>query len=716
MSENFESGRDGFVDYIESTIDPGHSVLIATITFGILSQLLIPCMVILENRYRERSRNKRRETYSTHEKRLGANSKSGLDRDTLCSTDESSNMSQSTSSSTGPNQRANNSHNEPFAQKQRVSSGSSEQYEGWDNEGWDDRHLEETIERGDNELKFDSRQRRKKLNIKDPSDVTLRENKTVVDLERSERHWWMCMCMDLNYVVSLAKGDKETKRILRLSLPFTTMALVEAVLENVKLIVVGHYLGTDALVALAVADVLLGFSADFLMGIIDSHATLCSHALGAGNNHLAGQYIQLVVGLYTLCYIPFIVIWYFLVYDAMIWWDFTDEVAEMGQAYARVAVFGLVLEGWGEAYHGLLEVMGHENYVMFAGIGESVVDAILISLNIIYVPNAQLTTIAWIEIEIGVIFLIFNICFTIRKGWMRPYAKAMFGSIAAKNHMALTTVVSTAIPLAFGTLLSSGEWEVLTIFAGHMGPAEVATLAILGNIWDTFEAVTEGMGDAAEIRCAYHLGKGDPKMARISSHKSIFFGMAFALIVTSIFFLIGDRIGGWFTNDRTLQRLILELVPLVGIGNITMAAGMICWAVVGSQGRYQLATFVAAASSLLVTIPLGAFFTYGLNLNLQSLVAALVIGDSTVATILSYVLIRSKWEDLSDQVREANAITGEIDSSDSEDDDDDSSSSSSDSSTSSSSDSSSSTNSESNALDRSNLPGTVGLGLLAVNK
>mgnify|MGYP000128884269 CR=1 FL=1 len=33
------------------------------------------------------------------------------------------------------------------------------------------------------------------------------------------------------------------------------------------------------------------------------------------------------------------------------------------------------------------------------------------------------------------------------------------------------------------------------------------TRAILGTLWDMFEASTEGMGEAAAIRIAHHLGE-----------------------------------------------------------------------------------------------------------------------------------------------------------------------------------------------------------------
>eukprot|EP00978_Attheya_sp_CCMP212_P044549 scaffold314083_cov51-Attheya_sp.AAC.1 len=475
-------------------------------------------------------------------------------------------------------------------------------------------------------------------------------------------------------LISLAEYDKETKRILRLSLPFTLMAIVEAVLDNVRLIVVGHYMGTDALAAFSVTDVILDLSGEFLNGIIDCHATLCSQAHGAGNNHLAGQYIQILVVLFTVCYIPFIIMWSFLVYHVLIWWDFSEEIAEMGQAYARIAVIGLVVEGWGEAYHGLLEVMDYETYVMFVGIGESVVGAVTICIAVIYM-DAQLTTIALIDIVLGIVFLIFNVTFTVQKGWMRPYMEGMFGSIAFKNKQAVRTVAKVALPLCVGTLLASGEWEVLTILAGFMGPAEVATWAIVGSIWDTFEASTEGIGDAAEIRSAYHLGKGNPEMARISSHKSLLLGMIFAFLITSVFFIIGDDIATWFTKDTTLQIMITDLIPLVGIGNITMTFGMICWALVGSQGRYRLATFVSFSSSWCLTMPLASLFTYGLRLDLQGIVAAVIVGYSTTGSILSYILIFSDWDKLSKEVQKVNATTGEIDSSDSEGDDDSSASS-----------------------------------------
>lgn len=75
-------------------------------------------------------------------------------------------------------------------------------------------------------------------------------------------------------------------------------------------------------------------------------------------------------------------------------------------------------------------------------------------------------------------------------GWLSDFEVGLFGRCSFKNKRAVSTLVKVAIPLAFGSLLAYAEWEVLTIFAVALGPAEAATWAILGFFWDVFESTT----------------------------------------------------------------------------------------------------------------------------------------------------------------------------------------------------------------------------------
>lgn len=208
---------------------------------------------------------------------------------------------------------------------------------------------------------------------------------------------------------------------------------------------------------------------------------------------------------------------------------------------------------------------------------------------------------------------------------------------------------------------------MLTFFVAAIGPAEVTAWGILGSLWDTLETLTEGFGDAGEIRIAFHLGSGNPAKARLSSYKSILVSVIFATLFTSIVWIMGLDLAKWMTPDPTLQYLIAELLPLVGIGNIALTGGMVTWALVGGQGRYRLATFVAFVSSWSITMPLAAIFTFGFNLDAQGITGAVVMGYAVTGSCLMYILIRSDWERLAFLIVERNAM--EDDSSSSSKDD-----------------------------------------------
>ena len=252
-----------------------------------------------------------------------------------------------------------------------------------------------------------------------------------------------------------------------------------------------------------------------------------------------------------------------------------------------------------------------------------------------------------------------------------------------------------------GNLLAYGEWEALTILASHLGPAEVAAWyvpvvdnlifgmlihsfynrAILGSLWDTFESTTEGIGEAAAVRIAFHMGRNDMKMARISTYKSSLLGMIFAFFMTAIFLICGDSIPVWLTDDATLQHLIAQLLPLMGIGNLSFTFGMLAWNQLGGQGRYKIATLIHCACSWLITLPLASIFVYVFEINLEGITCAVVVSYATAALIMAFMLLTSDWERLATIIQELNAIEDESS------DDDSSSSSSRSSSSSSSSDS-----------------------------
>jgi len=117
----------------------------------------------------------------------------------------------------------------------------------------------------------------------------------------------------------IAAPDVEFKKLLKLAGPYTFSDIMESLFENVVLAIVGNYLGTTELSAYAAVDILLGMSDDFIGGIVDATMLLVPHSIGAGNNYLAGQYIQICTILYLLVSIMAAACWWFFLVDIILW-------------------------------------------------------------------------------------------------------------------------------------------------------------------------------------------------------------------------------------------------------------------------------------------------------------------------------------------------------------------------------------------------------------
>jgi len=488
----------------------------------------------------------------------------------------------------------------------------------------------------------------------------------------------------IDNLLDIAYHDGESRRIVKLGVPLTFSSIAGAIFSTITVALVAQYLGTNDLTAYVVNDLLVGLSDTFITGVQQSLNTVCSHAVGMDDFKLAGQYVQISSVLYILFATPFLGMWCFVIDDVVLWMGLGEEVAAISLRYTRVVVFHYAMEGFSEGIFTLLDITGHEVFGTIIDLIEGVSELAIVWWQLASRDNLELADLGWIHLLSAAFWYLVTIVIVFYKGWLSRFTGGMLRTNALKNYKAVKNIFSMAIPLSIGSLLEYGEWELLTIFIASLGPAEVATWGILGSMWELFEAATSGLGEAAAIRVAFHLGKGEYDLARISAYKSLFLSVILSVFITSVFFMLGDSLANMLTRDALLRNMLNEAIPMIGVGNILMVFGMVSWSLVGAQGRYRLATTVSIISSWTVTLPLCALFIYGYRFNIEGVAAAVVVGYSTSGSIFAVLLITSDWKHISDTIRRYNQDGS--DSSDSSDSDSDDSSSD-DSSSSSESDS-----------------------------
>jgi len=230
---------------------------------------------------------------------------------------------------------------------------------------------------------------------------------------------------------------------------------------------------------------------------------------------------------------------------------------------------------------------------------------------------------------------------------VKPFRKGLIQNVALWNHrIGIWHLIKAAGPLLLGTVLEYGEWELLTLFVRSLGPAEVATWALLGAFWDFFEALTEGIGEAAANQVAYLLSVGQIDSAKRLCYGAILIAVTQAVLVTSALFMSGQYLAVLFTTDPAIQHIMNDTIVLMGFANVIMAFSQITWSLVGAQGRFRLATFAIFFSRWLVTMPCAIISIYVFRFDLNAVSGSLVVGYATACCALMFIVLRSDWDRL----------------------------------------------------------------------
>mmetsp|Transcript_3310 Transcript_3310/g.9402 ORF Transcript_3310/g.9402 Transcript_3310/m.9402 type:complete len:774 (+) Transcript_3310:3-2324(+) len=506
-----------------------------------------------------------------------------------------------------------------------------------------------------------------------PGKYTLPKEKDVTEIDMccGEHAWYKPQMVTAAFdrVVGIAEWDIETKKIVKLAIPYSLQAIIEGVGEIIEIALIGHYFGVNEANAVVIVGLFFSITEVLTYGFIEALGSLIPHAIGADNTKKAGNLITEATIWYILLSLPGIVLWFNVSEQAVLFFGFDDATARLAQRYVYVVGMESIVGGIDGSIYQVLDVIEKEKYSTWMTlIGNIMSNGMTLGLALWGLDD--IITLAYYQFALTAVFLFVNAGIIAYTGWFSDFTKGIF-SMPFMDWEQTKIILKTAIPLGVAYLLTYGEWEVTTIFASHLGSAEVAAWGLFGYVWTVLEYISDGVADASEVRCGIHLGADFPERARLCAYKCIFLGILTSLVATSLLFIIAEDAVKWITPDETLQRMMLEMMPLVGAGQIAMTTGVMSWAIIGAQGRYRLATTVQFFSSWGAAIPLSAVFTYVLNLNLQGLVGALTIGYTLAGTVNTYILMRSDWTKIAQIISERNADDDSSSSSSSSSSDDD---------------------------------------------
>lgn len=96
--------------------------------------------------------------------------------------------------------------------------------------------------------------------------------------------------------------------------------------------------------------------------------------------------------------------------------------------------------------------------------------------------------------------------------------------------------------------------------------------------------------------------------------------------------------------------MVAKSLPVMAVANAFCGVGIMVDHILSVQNRAGAATKLGLAASLLITLPLGAISSIVFDLNLIGLASSISIGSAAFSAAATYLMIRSDWKGISDDI------------------------------------------------------------------
>ena len=442
-------------------------------------------------------------------------------------------------------------------------------------------------------------------------------------------------CSPLGHFLDYSDLDFETRRILTLTFPATIEAVMDPFFRMGVMALLSHFLDVESMVAFLLVSLIMRTSTEELSGAVaDAQSTLLQEAMSQGGNigfTLAGRFIQLGISMQLFLGVPMLTIWASFMKEIVSWLvSENGNIAQTASDYAQIIAIEFAIKAVSRSFMLAFHMTGLAQFELNVDLSMTALTITIISITASVSNDISLRTIAWIQVLVAAISTMGKMVYMYRRGLVKPYQEGLSGGLAISDLQHVKVYLTIMFPLLLGSLVEIDEWVILIFFVQHMGGAEVATWAMMGIVWEVFEAFTEGLGEACAVRVTYYLTENLPILSEQLAHKAVFLSLMEATILTAIFLMIGPNLSVALTKDAVLQHLFDDLVPMVALANVAMSMAQIWWSLVGAQGYFSRASAVILADRWFFIIPLSCILIYGASYDLSGVVAAITI-DSHVS-------------------------------------------------------------------------------------
>lgn len=388
------------------------------------------------------------------------------------------------------------------------------------------------------------------------------------------------------------------KRIAEFAVPMLIGNLAQQLYNTVDTIVVGKYVGDNALSAVGSAGPVLNLLLALFVGVSTGAGIVVSQNYGEGDKKKLAESIGNCITLAAIASLLTTAVGLLITTPLLQLLDTPESIIDWSASYLHIIFLGVIGAAFYNILSGILRGMGDS----VSALGFLLVSAVLnIGLDIWFVAGFQMGVdgVAWATIISQSISAVLCLIKLLR---MRDVFVLSFQDLKLKKTSALR-IIQIGVPSGITQAIMSVAMLIVQSLTNSMGEMVIAANVIIMRV-DGFAMMPNmSFGQAMSVYTGQNVGAGKLDRVNQGFKQGGLMAVGLACAITACLLLFGRHLFALFTDTASLIELANRMMRIMAAGYIAFAASQVLGGVMRGAGDTVTPMWISMFTTIILRVP-----------------------------------------------------------------------------------------------------------------
>ena len=397
------------------------------------------------------------------------------------------------------------------------------------------------------------------------------------------------------------------KRIMEFSIPMLLGNIAQQLYNTADSVIVGHYVGDNALAAVGSAAPILNLLLALFVGISTGAGIVVSQSFGAKDREGLSKGIGNCISLTFVATLVIMVVGPLITRPMLELLDTPDSIIDWCTSYLNIYFLGIIGFFFYNMLSGILRGLGDSisalGFLLLAAVLNVILDLVFVAGFNMGVPGVSLATV--ISQAISAVF-----CF-LKLMKMKEHFDLNKSSVKLEKAIAMR-IINIGIPSGITQAIMSMSMMIVQSLTNSMGEMVIAANVIIMRV-DGFAMMPNfSFGQAMSVYSGQNVGAGKWDRVQKGVIQGTLIAQAFAAVIVVVLLFANKYLFAIFTETEALIDLAGRMMRIMAVGYIAMAITQTLGGTMRGCGNTVTPMWISIFTTVVLRVPVAyalAYFT-----------------------------------------------------------------------------------------------------------